>query len=83
MEKLTFFQRGEQGFIGLLSGNQTFIFSLGGGSCNFQPSFGGGSVIFVSRVRGGSCVFYRPHFQMKRKEKNAFESKKCEVFKKS
>ena len=64
VEKLTFFQRGEPGFIGLLSGNQTFIFYLGGGSCNFQPSFGGGSVIFLSRVGCGSCVFYRQNFQM-------------------
>ena len=45
----------EQGFIGLLRGNQTSMFKLGGGS-----------VIFVPKGGGGSCVFYQPHFQMLR-----------------
>ena len=43
----------EQGFIGLLIGNQTSMFKLGGGS-----------VIFVPKGGGGSCVFYQPRFQM-------------------
>ena len=43
----------EQGFIGLLRGNQTSMFKLGGGS-----------VIFVPKGGGGSCVFYQPRFQM-------------------
>ena len=60
------FSSTEQGFIGLLSGNQTSMFYLGGGSCNFQPCFRGGSVIFVPKGGGGSCVFYQPHFQMLR-----------------
>ena len=45
----------EQGFIGLLRGNQTSMVKLGGGS-----------VIFVPKGGGGSCVFYQPHFQMLR-----------------
>ena len=49
-----------------LRGNQTSMFQLGGGSCNFQPCFRGGSVIFVPKRGGGSCVFYQPHFQMLR-----------------
>ena len=43
----------EQGFIGLLIGNQTSMFKLGGGS-----------VIFVPKGEGGSCVFYQPRFQI-------------------
>ena len=42
--------RTEQGFIGLLTGN--------------QPCFCGGSVIFVPKEGGGPCFFYQPHFQM-------------------
>ena len=42
----------EQGFIGLLRGNQL--------------CFWGGSVIFVPMEEGGPCVFYQPHFQMLR-----------------
>ena len=49
-----------------LRGNQTSMFQLGGGSCNFQPCFRGGSVIFVPKEGDGSCVFYQPHFQMLR-----------------
>ena len=56
----------KDGFIGLLRGNKTSMFSLGGGSCNFQPCFRDGSVIFVPKGGSGSCVFYQPHFQMLR-----------------
>ena len=46
----------EQSFLGLLRGNRTSMFWLGGGSCNFQPCFRGGSVIFVPKGGGGSWV---------------------------
>ena len=51
------FSSTEQGFIGLLSGNQTSMFYLGGGSCNFQPCFRGGSVIFVPKGGVGHVFF--------------------------
>ena len=52
----------EQGLIGLLRGNQTSMFLLRGGSCNFQPCFRGGSVIFVPKGGGGPCFFLSTAF---------------------
>ena len=52
----------EQGFIGLLRGNQTSRRWV----MQFPTLLSGWVSHFCTKGRGGPCVFYQPHFQMLR-----------------